>query len=137
GAGSPPADDTKRRSLYLSQKREAPPAAQGLFDGPSAMAESCPRRFVTTTPQQALYLLNNPFAAGRAKALAHRVAERACADRGRQIEAAFALALGRSPDAPERQAAETFFRSHGGDGAAPLVDFCQALLNLNEFVYLE
>jgi hypothetical protein len=137
GGPGMPAEDAARRSLYLYQKREAPPAVQGLFDGPSAMAESCARRFVTTTPQQALYLLNNTFVAARAKALAERVTERACANRQRQIEAAFALALGRTPDAAERRAAQKFFRAHGGDGARALTDFCQALLNVNEFLYLE
>jgi hypothetical protein len=59
------------------------------------------------------------------------------------VEAAFRLALGRGPDEVERSAARQFFAAHTRDAAVSgeppeaLVHFCQALLNLNEFVYLE
>jgi hypothetical protein len=108
-----------------------------LFDGPSAMAESCPRRHVSTTPQQALHLLNNSFVAEQARAFASRVEAQAGDSPAQQVETAFVLALGRTPDKAEQEAALKFFRSHGGDGPTALIDFCQALMNLNEFVYLE
>jgi hypothetical protein len=136
-------ENSRRRSLYLFQKRENPPALQGLFDGPNASAESCPRRSVSTVPLQALYLLNNDFALGRARALARRVFREAGADQARQTDTAFFLALGRRPDEAECRAAETFFASQAravgrpGEPPAALVLFCQAVLNLNEFVYLE
>jgi hypothetical protein len=127
-----------RRSLYLVQKREEPPAFQALFDGPSAASESCPRRHVSTVPLQALFLLNNDFVWQRARAFAVRVRRRGSADRGRQVETAFVLALGRVPDDVERKAALRFFRMQEGRGEpAALAHFCQALLNVNEFVYLE
>ncbi len=135
GPSDPDESKSVRRTLYLFQKRERPPAVQGLFDGPSAAAESCPRRNVSTVPLQPLYLLNNAFAVCRAEAFARRVREQAGRDLARQIEAAFELALGRAPEEAERQAADDFFRAHALDGA--LASFCQALLNLNEFVYLE
>jgi hypothetical protein len=132
-----------RRTLYLFQKRERPPEVQGLFDGPSAAAESCPKRAVSTVPLQALYLLNNDFVYRRGRAFACRVLAQAGADRGLQVETAFLLALGRPPDQGERADAEAFFRAQANEPAAAgepsraLVDFCQALLNVNEFVYLE
>jgi hypothetical protein len=86
-------------------------------------------------PLQALYLLNNGFVRGRAAALAARVQAQASEGHSRQVEAAFRLALGRSPDAIERQAAVRFFTRH--DEVEALVAFCQALLSINEFVYLE
>ncbi len=144
--GGPSAiDDGKsvRRTLYLFQKRERPPEVQGLFDGPSAAAESCPKRAVSTVPLQALYLLNSDFVFRRGRAFARRVLAQAGPDRGRQVEAAFRLALGRPPDAGDRADAEAFFRARAGEAAdageppRALVDFCQALLNVNEFVYLE
>jgi hypothetical protein len=143
--GASAANDGKsaRRTLYLFQKRERPPEVQGLFDGPSAAAESCPKRAVSTVPLQALYLLNNDFVYQRGRAFARRVLAQAGADHGRQVEAAFLLALGRPPGADERGDAEVFFRTHAGEPAVAgeppraLVDFCQALLNVNEFVYLE
>jgi hypothetical protein len=134
---------SRRRGLYLFQKREKPPALQGLFDGPAAILESCPRRPVSTVPLQALYLLNNEFGFRRARAFARRVQTGAGADRERQVETAFRLALGRAPDRVERAAARHFFQAAGTKPAGPtepaaaLVHFCQALLNVNEFVYLE
>src|SRR5439155_7131250 len=124
-----------RRSLYLFQKREAPPAHQGLFDGPIAMTESCGRRLVTTVPLQPLYLLNGRFSIDRARAFAARVQTAAGDDGARQIETAFRIALGRPRDADEQQLAQRFFtsvtaQSPPADGPSrALVAFCQALLN--------
>lgn len=137
GGKSIPADQkSTRRSLYLLQKRDIPPQQQSLFDGPGAMTESCGRRQVTTVPLQALYLLNSEFSQERAKALAKRVWQEAGTDRARQIEAAFRLALGRMPNEREVLLANGFF-SGASENAAALSQFCQALLNVNEFVYIE
>jgi hypothetical protein len=127
---------SRRRSLYLLQRRQKAPAVQGLFDGPGAATESCPKRGATTTPLQALYLLNNDFVLKRAETLALRVAAAAGEDRSRQVEAAFRLTLGRRPDDAERGLAERFFAAVG-DRPGGLTLFCQALLNSNEFVTLE
>jgi hypothetical protein len=143
GGPSAPADDKSlRRSLYLIQKREVPPYYQGLFDGPIASTESCGRRLVTTIPLQPLYLLNSRFSQERARAFAARVRDAAGDDGARQIDAAFRLAFGRLPAAKERAMAQRFFHTvtptaDAHAPAAPLVQFCQALLNLNEFVYVE
>jgi hypothetical protein len=144
GGPSEPADGKSlRRSLYLLQKRENPPPLAGLFDLPAAAAESCTRRHVSTVPLQALYLLNNEFAVHRAKAFAGRVLALAGKDREQQVEKAFLLALGRGPDEAERQAAQRFFKAHTASNSEvaetppALMDFCQVLFNLNEFVYLE
>jgi hypothetical protein len=135
--GAPEADEvvSVRRTLYLLQKRQKAPAVQSLFDGPGPATESCPKRGVSLGPQQALYLLNNDFAVKRAAAFARRVKAAAGEDRSAQVAAAFRLALGRTPDAAERDAAERFFRTVTDGPALEL--FCQALLNVNEFVYLE
>ncbi len=125
-----------RRGLYLFQRRDKPPALQGLFDGPVASAESCPRRQTSTVPLSALFLLNNEFSVARAKGLARRVAERAGADRERQVGEAYRLVLGRLPDEEERAAVRRLFAAVKGEGRA-LEALCQAMLNLNEFLYLE
>ena len=137
GASDVLADWSLRRSLYLFQRRGKAPAFQPLFDGPNAIPESCARRHVSTVPLQALYLLNNDFAFARAKAFAGRVRARAGDDRERQVDTAFALALGRAPDAADRAAARRFFAGQRGEPLSGLISFCQALLNVNEFVYLE
>jgi hypothetical protein len=133
--GGPPQEESSgRRGLYLWQKRDHPAMVNGLFDGPAALAESCPRRGVSTVPLQSLYLLNNRFVRDRGASLAARVKSKAGDDRGRQIRVTFRLALGREPDGDERRSCERFFARHG-EGA--LAAFCQAVLNLNEFAYLE
>jgi hypothetical protein len=138
GGGPPDPDETKsrRRALYLLQKRDHPPAVQAFFDGPNAAAESCPRRHVSTVALQSLYLLNNKFGAERGRAFARRVEKLAGPERPRQVETAFRLALGRLPDETERAAVARFFAAQRDDAQA-LAHFCQALLNVNEFVYLE
>src|SRR5207249_104733 len=61
GGASTTDEKSRRRSLYLFQKREAPPQMQALFDGPFGMTESCGRRQTTTVALQPLYLLNSSF----------------------------------------------------------------------------
>jgi hypothetical protein len=138
---------SRRRGLYLLQRRDHPGPLAGLFDAPVAAAESCPRRGVSTVALQSLYLLNSDFATARAKTLAARVrstgsppvasggsqASRLCHEE-RQVETAFRLALARRPDAVERAAVRRLFAA---EGEAALFLLCQALLNTNEFLYLE
>jgi hypothetical protein len=140
--GGPGAEDEKTscRTVYLFQRRSRGPMMQKLFDSPTAANESCPCRHVSTVPLQALYLMNNEFALQRAKVLAERVQARAAGDdRDRQVELVFQLLLSRPPDEMEKALAAKFFASHrtSEDGTPALVHFCQALLNVNEFVYLE
>jgi hypothetical protein len=124
---------SRRRGLYLFQRRDYPPMLQGLFNGPVASAEPCPRRGVSTVPLHALYLLNNPFVTQRAEALASLV--RSTEDGyDEQIRRAFRLVLGRTPHANEVEASKRFFDRFGADA---LPTFCHALLNTSEFLYLE
>jgi hypothetical protein len=125
---------SRRRGLYLFQNRDRPPDLQGLFDGPSAAAESCPQRAVSTTPLHALFLLNNEFPVARARAFARRVVARAGADRDRQVREAFLLALNRAPDDVERAAVKRFFAATPSAG---LEHLCHVLLNMNELLFLE
>jgi len=48
-----------------------------------------------------------------------------------QVDRAYTLALGRAPSEFERTKALEFIRSN----PSGLAEFCQALFNLNEFVY--
>jgi hypothetical protein len=132
------AETSRRRSLYQLQKRDAFPAMHRLFDG-AAANESCAAREISTTALQPLYLLNSEFMVRQAQSLAERV-ERA-AGPGGQIAAAFEIVLGRLPDEEEQKSAIAFFATSeaesSGEALSPLAQFCHALLNLNEFVYLE
>jgi hypothetical protein len=55
------------------------------------------------------------------------------------IERAYLLAFSRLPDADEQAEATRFLETQGrpSDTHAALVDFCHALLNSNEFLFLE
>ena len=109
-------DHSLRRSLYLFQKRDAPPSLQAMFDGPTAMAASCAERFVSTTALQPLYLLNNEYSVRVARGLAARVVQAAGDDPEEQVAQAFSIALARYPDEAERRAALEYLAP--GDGTA-------------------
>jgi hypothetical protein len=86
-------------------------------------------------------LLNSGFSVRQAEAMAKRVLAEAGNDRNRQIDVAFRLALQRLPDEMECRLADRFFSrvTQESTSALPvaLVQWCQALVNVNEFVYLE
>lgn len=145
-----------RRSVYVSQLRTITAPILDLFDPPENIS-SCGRRNVTTVAPQALQLLNNRFVSGQSTIFADRLRNEVGRDTIAQVRRAFQLALGRPPQARERDAAMTFLdkqrafhtrhnaqlEQQGTDPAellppeqAALVDFCHSLLNLNEFVYI-
>ena len=141
GPSVPAGDEAKvpRRSVYLYQKRGVVPDHQKLFDGPVEMAESCEQRYATTTALQPLYLLNSEFVLASSRQLAERVRSVAKDRTEVQVDEAFRLTLGRLPADDERNAAVQLLVAPQPAGGAedPLVLLCQALLNVNEFVYIE
>ncbi len=130
---SPREEDRVRRSLYVFVRRNLRYPFFEAFDRPDANA-SCPRRAVTTIAPQALSLLNGRISADAARALAGRVAREAGPEAAARVDRAYRLALGRGPDPSERQMAGSFLADGGESG---LADLCLALLNLNEFVYVD
>ena len=94
--------DAYRRGLYVVFHRMSPYPLMTNFDMPSAYGPSCLRNR-STTPLQALNLLNDPVFIEAAQALAVRVLAESDAtdDRGR-LSYAFRLCLGRQPDADEQ-----------------------------------
>jgi hypothetical protein len=135
-----------RRSIYLYAKRNVRLPLLEAFDQPDRLF-SCPARGQSIFAPQALILLNGPFMQGRAKAFAGRLARECGLDRGRQVERAYRLALGRMPNPAEVTTALAFFTGQEvllrREGRTPreawhgaLADFCLALLNCNEFLYV-
>jgi hypothetical protein len=126
--------DQDRRSLYVFVRRNLRYPFFESFDRPDTNA-SCPRRSVTTIAPQALSMLNGQLSVGAARAFAARV-EREIGS-GSEIELkvrrAYMLALGRPPDRTERAFARTFLNTEG----TTFSDYCLALLNLNEFIYVD
>jgi cytochrome c551/c552 len=129
--GKPDTDkSTWRRSLYVFSKRTIRYPMFESFDQPD-MVTSCGRRNTSVTAPQALLFMNNSMVRMHAGHFAERLRRDAGADAARQVERAFELGLARAPSPTERDRSITLVQS-GPDG---LLDFCQAIFNLNEFVY--
>lgn len=121
--------ETYRRAVYHQNARAS--LIDGLtdFDLPDS-AYSAPSRTSTTSPLQALTLLNHRFTLDMADALAERVKRETPNDQAAQVRRVFALAFQRQPTTEEQQAALKLIASHGWRA------FCRALLNANELIYL-
>jgi hypothetical protein len=146
-------EEQNRRSVYVFIRRNSRYPMLEVFDMPDTH-ESCPRRDVTTTAPQALTMLNDRVALEWAQAFAARAL--AAPD---PLDRAFRLAYSRPPDSFEKDTVATFLAKQksviaarlakGETAALPtgapavsdpayaaaFVDFCQMLLNSNEFVY--
>jgi hypothetical protein len=118
------------RSVFLVQKRTVRVPFMETFDLPEN-STSCARRTESTVAPQALSLLNSPLAVEAANAFADRVRREAGESPGRQVERAFQLALQRSPAPEERRACLGLLAKRS------LPELCRALLNLNEFAYVD
>jgi hypothetical protein len=99
------------------------------FDLPDSN-QSCPQRERSTTAPQALALLNSTDVVAAAKALAARL-EKDAIGTDERIMLAYRLTLGRVPTDAERRLSREFLVE------SPLHEFCRALFNVNEFVYLD
>ena len=111
-----------------------------MFDAPEAI-QSIGERSRTTLPTQALALMNSPFVRRCAEKLAGRLDKSSLA---KAIDDAYRITLTRLPSPAERDRMLTFVQhqaeSHGKTSNATdlaLADFCQLLLCLNEFVYVD
>jgi hypothetical protein len=126
-----------RRTLYLFAKRNVRLPILEAFDQPDTLS-SCPQRSVSTFAPQALILLNGPLAQGQSKRFAERLLRECGPDVDRLIDRAYRLALGRTPKDVEVRMGQDFL---GGAANSSLseraADFCLALVNRNEFVYLD
>ena len=118
-----------RRSIYLMAKRNLRLPFMETFDQPGLLV-SCGRRESSTHAPQALELLNGRLSNDLAHAFAARLEKECGGDHGRCVERAYRLALGRSPNARERDLAQAFLAD------SPLSEFTLALFNLNEFLYV-
>ncbi|MDB6119400.1 MAG: Planctomycete cytochrome [Verrucomicrobiaceae bacterium] len=118
-----------RRMIYQSKPRVQLDDVFGAFDCPDA-GQVTPKRTVSTTPLQALSLLNSTFALQQAGFFAERLNKEAGADPKKQINRAFLLGFGREPSADEVADSQSLIAKHG------LTVFCRALMNANEFIQI-
>lgn len=129
------AANKNRRSIYVFVRRNSRYPLFQAFDMPDTH-ESCGRRSVTTTAPQALNLLNDKTMLALAQAFSERLKPQAGNDLDAQIKLAYRLAYARQAEASEIVAAREFIQQQARLTEQPLVDFCHALLNANEFVYV-
>jgi len=126
---SPDKPELWRRSVYRFVVRTTPHAFMSALDCPDP-ANLTPARSRTTTALQALALSNNEFMLRQSRHLATRV-ENEGGPGAAGVDRAFALAFQRAPTRTERQTAVALVNEQG------LFALCRALLNANEFTYLD
>jgi hypothetical protein len=118
-----------RRMVYQSKPRAVVDDFFGAFDCPDA-GQPAPRRTASTTPLQALNLLNGGFALQQAGYLAERVRKEAGEQPEAQIRRLHALVYNRPPSPEDLSDSAALLRQHG------LQTLCRGLLNSNEFIHL-
>jgi mono/diheme cytochrome c family protein len=131
-----------RRSVYGFIDRQSLPGTMRMFDfvPPDATA---PQRHQTTVPQQALFLMNNPFLKEQARRLTARTEVTACATTPARVDAVHRLLFGRPARENEHVLAERYFSAESaatGDDASYLSrweEYVQVLLLSNEFVFVD
>lgn len=126
----PEGDAFHRRTIYRFTPRGGRSAVLDTFDCPDP-SSAAPRRSVTTTPLQALSLLNNSFVLRMSDHFANRIEEEAGKEVAAQVERAWQLAFGRQPDDEEKLLSGELVSKHG------LPSLCRALFNSNEFVVIQ
>jgi hypothetical protein len=140
GKSIDPADPkATRRTVYAAVSRLELNRLLALFDfpDPNVTAE---RRSETITPLQKLFVLNGPFVAAAAGALADRLTTDVTdptsdGDKDR-IDRAYRLLFGRPPTDAETTAGLDFLAA-GDDPAARWKQYAHALLASNEMLYLD
>jgi hypothetical protein len=136
---------SRRRSVYFTVKRSQLIPMMLVFDAPEPLSPMADRPTTTIAPQ-ALLLMNNPQVRRCAEALAKRCAPDGATPAESAVRSAYRLALAREATAGEAAESVAFVeeqaKSHAAASrpdarAAALADFCQGLMCLNEFVYVD
>jgi hypothetical protein len=138
--------DHDRRSVYLMQQRIRAHPQLSIFDGADTNAATG-ERTPSTTPLQALFMLNDPFVHKQADNFAVRVGL-AYGDDARRIDYAYRLAFGRPPSPVEINKGLAYLRAIRPDLAAikleeegrtraALASYLRVLLSSSEFVFVD
>ncbi len=118
-----------RRTVYRINVNSGKDPLLDAFDCPDPGVKT-PRRGTTTTPLQALELMNSAFVQRMSSQLAERVLKLSNNDVGSAIDYAYQLTLGRKPNVTE--AARAIAAAKERD----VKSVCWALLNSTEFLYV-
>jgi hypothetical protein len=138
--------ETRRRSVYLMQQRLRKNPYLALFDGADP-SSSTGARLPSTTPLQALFLMNDPLAHNVATKFAQRVLV-GSKDEAARLGYAYRLALSRLPTAEEQRECAEFLQRYGARLTTlktppnqlelqTWAAFSRALMSGNEFVFVD
>ena len=139
GWGTSPAEDRRRRSIYIHIKRSL--GVPILSTNDSADTDNpCPVRFITTQPTQALGMMNSEFTNRQARIFAEEVA--AQHDEGaEQVAEVLSRVMQRQPADDEIQRGLDLIKSFKSEQSVTSRQafeyFCLMAINLNEFVYVD
>lgn len=122
--------ETYRRSVYHQNVRASVVDLMTDFDQPDC-AFSSPKRAETTTPLQALTMLNHKFTLDMSKSLSERLINEAGNDSNTQIKRAYQILYTRDPTADEITSCKALIDEHG------LKSLCRVLLNTSELIYVK
>jgi mono/diheme cytochrome c family protein len=106
----PKGGDNPRRTLYGLVDRQFLPSVLRQFDFANPDLH-VPQRSETTVAQQALFAMNHPFLADRARAVVGRLDAQHVTDSAARVRQLFREIYEREPTAAQRQAAERFLAS--------------------------
>jgi Protein of unknown function (DUF1553)/Protein of unknown function (DUF1549) len=134
------------RGVYLMQQRIRAHPQLSIFDGADTNTPTG-ERALSTTPLQALFMLNNPFVHKQADNFAVRVGL-AFADDARRIEYAYRLAFGRPPTLTESKRGLEYLRDIRPDltaigieeeaqTRAALASYLRVLVSSSEFIFVD
>jgi hypothetical protein len=138
--------ETSRRSVYLMQQRIKKQPFLEVFDGADSNATTGVRP-ISTTPLQALFMMNDPFTHEQADKFAVRIGL-ADPDTSKRIDYAYRLAFGRPASAEEikdgkiylqqcRQSLKETKTPAKEQPRAALASYCRVLFSSNEFLFVD
>lgn len=140
GWGTSSPEDKVRRSIYIHVKRSLLDPLLESFDFADT-DQTCPVRFVTTQPTQALGMLNSDFILQQASLFAEFLNEKAPDDPQRQVELALERVTQRPATEEQIRRGLDLMEALQADQQLSQEEarkyFCLVALNLNEFLYLD
>lgn len=123
-------EETWRRMIYQERMRRVDDCMFTAFDFPDC-GQVRAKRPVSTTPLQALNLMNSPFVMSQSKLIAERSLENTDNNLPAALDRCFELLLARQPTADEKAAVQSI------TNPKDLFLVCRAILNSNAFTFLE
>jgi hypothetical protein len=138
--------DNNHRSVYVMQQRFKKHPFFALFDGADTNASTA-ERYVSITPLQSLFFMNNAFVSEQAGTFAKHLMAARSTDSDR-IDLAYRVALGRPASVDELQAAQGYLNEYiqklksttqpaDGHAASALTSYVRALFGSNEFMFVD